>query len=125
MFVLWAIRFFLFQVYESPKYLMGCGQDEAAVKTVHAIAAYNGKESSLTLEHLLEAERSVLSHEAPNNLVKESRGDSNGTAQNTALPTLRKSGFKHIKALFETKKLAWNTSLLIVLWGKKTLRYCF
>ena len=34
MFVLWAIRFFVFKLYESPKFLMGKGKDEAAVKVI-------------------------------------------------------------------------------------------
>ena len=34
MFILWFIRFFVFTMYESPKYLMGRGRDEDAVKVV-------------------------------------------------------------------------------------------
>ena len=48
MIVLFIIRFFVFHLYESPKYLMGRGRDEEAVKVIHQIAQYNGKKSSLT-----------------------------------------------------------------------------
>jgi hypothetical protein len=27
-------------------------------------------------------------------------------------------GGEHVRGLFETKKLAWNTTLLILIWGK-------
>ena len=40
------IRFVLFTIYESPKYLMGKGQDEEAVRIVHEVARRNGKTSS-------------------------------------------------------------------------------
>ena len=40
------IRFAFFDVFESPKYLMGKGRDEEAVKVVHEVARRNGKSSS-------------------------------------------------------------------------------
>lgn len=39
------IRFVLFTIYESPKYLMGKGKDEEAVRIVHEVARRNGKTS--------------------------------------------------------------------------------
>lgn len=39
------IRFVLFTIFESPKYLMGKGDDEAAVRIVHEVARRNGKTS--------------------------------------------------------------------------------
>ena len=52
MLALWAIQFFAFSLYESPKYLMGKEMDEHAVEVVHRIAQYNRKTSSLSLENL-------------------------------------------------------------------------
>jgi len=40
------IRFALFTIYESPKYLMGKGRDEDAVRIVHEVARRNGKTSN-------------------------------------------------------------------------------
>lgn len=51
-FAMFALRFFAFTLYESPKYLMGKGRDEEAVAVVHKIAAKNKKTSSLTVEKL-------------------------------------------------------------------------
>jgi MFS family permease len=40
------VRFVFFTVYESPKYLMGKGLDEEAVRIVHEVARRNGKTST-------------------------------------------------------------------------------
>lgn len=40
-----VIRFVFFTVFESPKYLMGKGLDEEAVRIVHEVARRNGKTS--------------------------------------------------------------------------------
>ena len=44
------IRFVLFTVHESPKYLMGKGRDEDAVRVVHDVARRNGKTSNCKQE---------------------------------------------------------------------------
>src|SRR5437016_4033398 len=53
---LWTVRFMM-PLLESPRYLVGKGQDMEAVKVVHKLAKINGKTSSLTVEQLLVAER--------------------------------------------------------------------
>jgi len=50
---------FIFRLHESPRYLIGRGRDTDAVAVVHAIARYNGMETSLSLEELQEAGRSA------------------------------------------------------------------
>lgn len=51
------IRFVFFTIHESPKYLMGKGRDEDAVRVVHDVARRNGKVSSCKLVELFTAER--------------------------------------------------------------------
>jgi hypothetical protein len=107
MMLLWGIRFFVFKLYESPKYLMGRGRDEHAVEVIHLLAEYNGKMSHLTLERLQAAGK---------------YGEKEGVSQNTsALASVKRqlAKFKgdHVKALFATRRLAYSTSLLIVIWG--------
>ncbi|KAL0577361.1 hypothetical protein V5O48_004613 [Marasmius crinis-equi] len=102
MMILWAIRFFLFKLYESPKYLMGKGQEEKAVEVVHQVATYNGKTSHLSLENLT----TIGSMEEKN------------VGGGAALRRhLAKFDSNHVKSLFATRKLAWSTSLLIALWA--------
>ena len=55
MLVLWVIRFFVFTLHESPKYLMGRGRLDEAVAVVHAVAKYNGRETDLTVDQLYDA----------------------------------------------------------------------
>lgn len=43
------VRFAFFTVFESPKYLMGKGLDEEAVRIVHEVAKRNGKSSECEL----------------------------------------------------------------------------
>ncbi|THH18192.1 hypothetical protein EW146_g2739 [Bondarzewia mesenterica] len=113
MLFLFVIRFFLFHLYESPKYLMGRGCDAEAVEIIHKVARYNGTTSSLTLEMLAEAEG-----------AQEKMGDEEGgkftmgtSAFAAAKRTFSRLGWDHVTALFKTRKLAWSTSLLITIWA--------
>ena len=100
--IMFCCRFFLFTLYESPKYLMGRGRDEEAVRVVHEVARINGKTSSLTL-----ADLEVFNQEGQQ-----------GVDANAALKRkLEKVNFTHVRALFAGPKLAWSTSLIIVIWG--------
>ncbi|KAF6741695.1 MFS general substrate transporter [Ephemerocybe angulata] len=75
MFVFWGLRFFVFKLYESPKFLMGKGRDADAVDEGEPL--------------LKQAIRRQLT-----------KFDSN-----------------HVKSLFASRKLAYSTTLLIILWG--------
>lgn len=109
MMVLWIIRFFIFNLYESPKYLMGRERDEDAVRVVHKVAAYNGTTSNLTLEML----------QGVGKLAGEF--DKHAGLDTSAMGAVRRklSVFSgdHVRPLFATRKLARSTSLLIILWA--------
>jgi hypothetical protein len=110
MLLIWSIRFFLFKLYESPKYLMGRGRDEDAVEVMHIVASYNRTTSMLTVEQL----------KAGGSSAGEKVSDGKGldtSAKGALRRQLDKMSPAHVKALFATKKLAWSTSLLIIIWG--------
>jgi hypothetical protein len=112
MLLLFVLRFFVFHLYESPKYLMGRGRDADAVAVVHKVAAYNGRTSSLTVEMLAEAERAALAageKGAPREMDTSARG--------AVVRKLRAFNGDHVRSLFATRKLAYSTTLLIILWG--------
>jgi hypothetical protein len=109
MILLWGVRFFVFKLHESPKFLMGRGKDEEAVKSVHAIAKYNGVESNLTVQDLYDA----ASKAGEETGVKEMQTDAKAAARRT----LDEFNLDHVKALFATPKLAYSTSIIILLWG--------
>jgi hypothetical protein len=105
MLVCWVLRFFVFKMYESPKFLIGRGRDAEAVASVHAVAAYNKVEVSLTLDMLEAVDRQF------------GRPVVDTSAQGAARRTLQMFEMDRVYALFATRKMAWSTSLLITLWG--------
>ncbi|ODO03053.1 hypothetical protein I350_05898 [Cryptococcus amylolentus CBS 6273] len=99
-------RFVLFTVYESPKYLMGKGKDEEAVRIVHEVARRNKTTSILSVDDLRACERFG---------DQEVRQQTNATA--AIKRKLQAVSGKHIRALFATKKLAYSTSLIMLVWA--------
>jgi len=114
MMILWFIRFFVFKLYESPKYLMGRGRDQDAVVVVHEIARYNGVHSSLTVGELKDAENI-------DGTAATSAGEGGHVEGNQVGSIVRqhlsKFDSNHVYPLFATRKLALSTSLLIILWA--------
>ncbi|KAE9390536.1 MFS general substrate transporter [Gymnopus androsaceus JB14] len=107
--LLWSIRFFVFKLFESPRFLVGIGKDAEAVEVIRKIAEFNGKTTNLTVEQLVNA----------GGMDPEKTRQEN-TVTNERKRVLSKSsylGWKHVKALFRTRKMAFSTSLLIFLWG--------
>ncbi|TVY40409.1 putative MFS-type transporter [Lachnellula subtilissima] len=99
------IRFVFFTIHESPKYLMGKGRDEDAVRVVHDVARRNGKLSSLTIEDLRAC---------------ESLGAGGAVQTDSAAQLkrkLEKLSLVHVKALFATPKLAFSTSIIMLIWA--------
>ncbi|TFY74867.1 hypothetical protein EWM64_g9144 [Hericium alpestre] len=103
MLLLSFVRLFVFKLYESPRFLIGRGRDTEAVTVVHAIARYNGVESTLSIEDLRMAEKSAEGKPSAARWRVLSE-DSSWNAQ-------------HVRALFATRKMAFSSSLLIALWG--------
>lgn len=96
---------FLFPLQETPKYLLGKRRDAEAVKVIQKIAESNGKSSWLTVQHFeaIDAELAL--------------SDVSETADQ-AIHRRQKDTFKleKISALFSTKKMAFSTSLMVLLW---------
>jgi hypothetical protein len=98
---LWAIRFVAFRLYESPRYLAGRGKDAEAVDVLRKVAEFNGCTCPLTTEDLKKAAHAAAEMEKyPLVLSKSSQ-----------------YSLEPVKALFATKKMAWSSGLLVVLWG--------
>ena len=100
--IMFFIRFICFTLYESPKYLMGRGKDEEAVRVVHEVARRNGKTSSLTLADLQ---------------VHERLGQQNTDAAAALSRKLEKLNLTHVRALFAGPRLAISTSLIMLVWA--------
>ncbi|WWC66074.1 uncharacterized protein I303_108696 [Kwoniella dejecticola CBS 10117] len=110
--VMFFIRFFIFHIYESPKYFMGKGRDEDAVRIVHEVARRNGKESTLTVEDLRACESLGGAADV---ITRSEKHESN--AKKAIRRKLEQVNGKHIRALFATKRLAFSTSMIMVVWA--------
>lgn len=126
MLVLWVIRFFVFTLHESPKYLMGRGRLDEAVAVVHAIAKYNGRQTDLTVDQLHDA---GLPREE---IDRPKRDDDRDMLHPPDMDTSAFAAFRRglkaydgslIRSLFATPKLAISTSLIISLWGMGRLKF--
>ncbi|KAF8442098.1 MFS general substrate transporter [Boletus edulis BED1] len=108
-FVIFIMRYFVFDLQESPKYLVAQGRDEEAVAVLEHVARRNGRTISLKVEDL---HRISESSKAPPASWRDS---------------LRRSftdvSFSHIKPLFSTRRLALNTTLIILIWGLIGIAY--
>ncbi|KPV73157.1 uncharacterized protein RHOBADRAFT_46262 [Rhodotorula graminis WP1] len=118
MLFLWAIRFFVFPMHESPKFLVAKGRDEDAVAVIQAIAKMNGREVHLSTQDLHRAAVPYFRKE----------GDGAQVAAGFTTFELIKMSFKEwdsqqFKMLFATRRLAWSSSLLIFIYGALGLAY--
>ena len=101
--IMFCCRFFFFTLYESPKFLMGRGKDRQSMEVVHEVARRNGKTSSLSVTDLE---------------VFDQQGEHQDTDATAILKRrLSKLNLTHVRALFATPKLAWSTSLIMLIWA--------
>ncbi|KAK0551807.1 hypothetical protein OC845_001992 [Tilletia horrida] len=139
-FVLFIFRFAIFALPESPKYLVAQGRDAEAVAVMKEIARRNGKE--LTSKQLSVSMLRGLSGETVEDSEKEEEAVAPGSQGFVAMlksiilsplsiakgfTAIRLEHFKpdmsHVRPLFAGKKLAYNTSIVILLWGIIGLAY--
>ena len=109
-FVLWAGRFLLFHLHEAPKYLVGQGRYIEAIDVLNSIAKTNGVTQSLTVADLEQIERDHAENHAAAPVNRK-------TAVKRALAQFKPGGFRHVRSLFETKKLAFSFTLICLIWG--------
>lgn len=134
---MFLLRFFVFHLYESPKYLMGRGREEEAVRVLGEVARWNGRggwwEEVKGAERVrggLRGAEEVVGARSSSRSFKErdvvdvvdvdtekGRGGVRTGAIDGVRRQLDKFSTEHVRALFATRKLAWSTSLLITLWA--------
>ncbi|KAL2257858.1 hypothetical protein VTK26DRAFT_9075 [Humicola hyalothermophila] len=108
--IMFLVRFVLFTIHESPKYLMGKGRDEDAVRIIHEVARRNGKSCGLTVEDLKACE--------PEGYVRQANVLSSAVKRK-----LEDVKAERVRALFSTRKLALSTGLIMVVWAFIGLGY--
>ncbi|KAJ3877407.1 MFS general substrate transporter [Lentinula edodes] len=109
--IMWILRYIVFDLQESPKYLISKGQDEKAIKVLEHIARVNGRTITLTVESLriVSGTQDVTSTPlTTRQLIKQS---------------FSSFSLSHVTPLFSTRRLAINTTITILLWGLIGLAY--
>ncbi|OAL47177.1 MFS general substrate transporter [Pyrenochaeta sp. DS3sAY3a] len=112
-FAMFICRFFLFHLYESPKFLLSRGRQAEAVATVYGIAAYNKTHTWLTED-----------------ILNKIGGDPDVTGEDTKLSFLEiitrsvsRFSLRRFAALFQDKKIALTTALLWFQWTTIGMAY--
>lgn len=108
-FFMFIMRFVVFDLQESSKYLVAKGRDEDAIRVLQHLATRNGRTISLTLEQLQS--------------VTEGKTIPPRTAWQTIRNSFTKFSLSHVRPLFSGRKLAINTTITILLWGLIGLGY--
>ncbi|KAI0095447.1 MFS general substrate transporter [Daldinia grandis] len=112
-FVMFLIRFGMFHLFESPKYLLSQGRQTEAVAVVHGIAYRNSKKTWLT-EEILDAVADTEGTE---------RIPTRVSATNIIKQNLMSFSGDHIRPLFQTRKLGTATLLIWFCWSTIGLGY--
>lgn len=108
--ILYAFRLF-FRIYETPKYLLGRGRDSQAVDVIQKIAARDGKETWLTIEHFQAIDARLA---ASSTILNENQPSNTQTIMRRSLDKFTPGKFK---ALFSTPRMALSTTLILFLWA--------
>ncbi|SHO76520.1 Similar to S.cerevisiae protein PHO84 (High-affinity inorganic phosphate (Pi) transporter) [Malassezia sympodialis ATCC 42132] len=145
--VMWIIRFFVYPIPESPKFLLGIGREEQAYEVILYIAKENKRTTSLTFEQLKNAKYGRI--EKINNDNTERRSEEVAKKEPEASVEVReplrinrlgnwsdslwvpgqfRQSWKKVKiapiaALFASRKMALNTILISLCWGLIGLGY--
>ncbi|KAL2001757.1 hypothetical protein VTN02DRAFT_1311 [Thermoascus thermophilus] len=111
-FFMFICRFFLFHLYESPKYLLSRGRQEEAVAAVHGVAYKNRTKTWLTVDILNEI--GGYPEEVP---------DQKLSYVEIIKRTLSKFSGQQVAPLFATKRLGFTTVLLWFCWATIGMGY--
>lgn len=106
--IMFLLRFVCFTLFESPKYLMGRGRDEEAISVVQEVAKRNKKSSAMAVADLQ---------------VFDREGRQGTDASAVLARKLEKVNLSHLRALFATKKLAYSTTTITLVWAFIGLGY--
>ncbi|KAK1754530.1 hypothetical protein QBC47DRAFT_384162 [Echria macrotheca] len=111
-FIMFIIRFFVFHLFESPKFLLSRGRQAEAVAVVHGIAYRNNRKTWLT-EEILDA---VVDDSVP-------RLPRRMSTTNIIKNRLASFSGDRIRPLFKSRKLGLATSLIWFCWATIGMGY--
>ena len=134
--LLFVLRVIVFDIYESPKFLIAKGRDADAIEVIQKVAKRNRLPCPLTLADLQQIDASFdkpdvsalgQAGRTSDDLAKHGNATpsraidtvAENVPGNNALlrQTLGKFSFAKVRSLFCSRKMAFSTTLLITLWG--------
>lgn len=119
---MFCLRFFIFHLFESPKYLLSRGRQSEAVAVVHGLAFRNGAKTWLS-EAVLDA---VVDSDDSGDEISRGRGRATASALSTKSVIKSKldefSGAR-IRPLFSNRKLGLATALVWFVWATIGMGY--
>ncbi len=121
--VCFIARFFIFRLPESPKYLLAKGRVHDAVEVMRDIARRNGTplpEDVLSVEILMTAAGQEYDERK---LIEEEKGGMLSTWTKNLSWSMLRPDLSHVRPLFKGARLAYNTTIIILLWGMIGLAY--
>lgn len=112
-FIMFLIRFFIFHLLESPKYLLSQGRQAEAVAVVHGIAYRNGAKTWLT-EEIMDAVAGTDTLSRPRSRL---------STRSIIKKNLAGFSGEHLRPLFSNRKLGQATILIWFCWATIGMGY--
>lgn len=124
---MFAVRFFVFHLFESPKYLLSRGRQAEAVAVIHGLAHRNGARTWLTVD-VLDA---VVDHEddeyggqqGHQHLQGQEQGASALSTKGVLKARLRAFSGARLRPLFASRRLGLATALVWFCWATIGMGY--
>lgn len=114
-FIMFALRSLVYQVYESPKFLLSQGRTVEAVAVVHKVALRNNARTWLTT--------SVLDAVVAGDEAHVERAPLRVSASSVLMDNLKSFSGERLRPLFSTRKLGLATGLLWFTWATIGMGY--
>ncbi|KAJ3512162.1 hypothetical protein NM208_g15354 [Fusarium decemcellulare] len=119
-FAMFIVRFFIFHLFESPKFLLNKGRQNEAVAVIHGLAYRNGTKTWLTSE-LLDQVACADDEEVIPQVARQRRPTQSTT--NVLREKLRSFSGERLRPLFQNKTLGVATGLIWFCWATIGMGY--
>ncbi|WQF88914.1 Putative major facilitator superfamily, MFS transporter superfamily [Colletotrichum destructivum] len=120
-FFMFVVRFFVFRLFESPKFLLSRGRQAEAVAVVHGIAARNGARTWLT-EEVLDAVVDGAADDRDDDNEEPERRHRPGTT-NVLRERMAAFSGDRLRPLFKTRTLGLATVIIWFVWATIGMGY--
>lgn len=113
--LMWVARF-CFKIYETPKFLLGRGRNQAAAEVVQNVARRDGKETWLTVSHFDDIDAQIAAADDAGAVQENiNRQNAPNDSKNVIRRNIEKFSPHRIKGLFATPRMALSTTLMLFL----------